>query len=64
MNFQTFITSRPKSACSNVTEVDTILKIMADHIQIFTEGIKFIPKKVSMSKTKALCDAVLELFKS
>ena len=50
MNFQTCSTSRPKSAGSNVTEIDTIKKNPTDHLQIFTEGIKLMPEKAPMSK--------------
>ena len=46
MNFQTFSTFRPKSACSDVTEIDTIKK-PTDHLQIFTEGIILMTEKVS-----------------
>ena len=45
INLQTFNTFRPKSACSDVTEIDTIKKT-TDHPQIFTEGIKLMPWKV------------------
>ena len=68
MNFQTFGTFRPKSVCSDRlvcsdTEIDTIKKNPTDHLQIFTEDIKVMPENIPVSKTTALRDAVLELFK-
>ena len=63
MNFQTFSTFRPISACSDVTEIGTIKKNPTDHLQTSTEGIKLLTEKVLMSKMTSLCKAVLELFK-
>ena len=37
-------------------------KCLTDHLQTSTEGIKLMPEKVPISKTAALCNAVLELF--
>ena len=44
-NFPTFITYRSKSACNVVTKLDIISKYQNNYLQIFTEGVKLMPKK-------------------